>query len=219
MNKQIRVFLAEDQTILRDSLCLLINAEPDLKVVGQASDGEEAVHKVGKLRPDIVVMDLSMPVMDGVQATQAIKQAYPEIKVVILTVDEGKSQIRRVIQAGASGYVVKRSAAEELIQALRTVAVKGVYLDTIAAAKLLGPAKPSRVAESKVAVLSDREAEVIQLIALGFANKEIAAQLELSVKTVETFKTRSMEKLGLRSRVDIVRYAVDHGWLSPKGSA
>jgi DNA-binding NarL/FixJ family response regulator len=216
MTKPIRVLIAEDQTILRESLRVLISTEPDLAVVGEASDGEEAVHKVAKLRPDIVVLDVSMPLMDGVQATQLIKRAYPDMKVVILSVHETRSQIRRVIQAGASGYVVKRSAAEELIQALRTVAAKGVYLDAIVAGKLLGPAKPSRVAEPSGASLSDREAEVLRLIALGFANKEIASQLDLSVKTVETFKTRSMEKLGLRSRVDIVRYAVDRGWLLPR---
>jgi DNA-binding NarL/FixJ family response regulator len=215
MSRKLRVLLAEDQTILREGLKVLIASEPDMEVVGEAGDGEEAVRRVGTARPDIVVMDVSMPRLDGVQATQAIKRANSEVKVLALTVHENKSQIRRVLQAGASGYVVKRSAAEELIQALRTVAAKGVYLDPIVAERLLGPAKPPAAGSPNGEALSDRETEVLRLIALGYANKEIADQLGLSVKTVETFKTRSMEKLGLRSRVDIVRHAMDRGWLLP----
>lgn len=212
--KTLRVFLAEDQTILRHSLKALITNEPDLEVVGEASDGEEAARLVQSLRPDIVVMDISMPGMDGVQATLRIKRTCPEVKVLALSVHETRSYIRGILQAGASGYVVKRSAAEELIQALRALAVKGVYLDPIVAAKLVGSLKPPAATRSGPEPLSDREAEVLRLIAMGYANKEVAAQLDLSVKTVETFKTRSMEKLGLRSRVDIVRHAVDCGWLT-----
>lgn len=215
MTKKLRVFLAEDQTILRHSLKALIANEGDMEVVGEAGDGAEAVRQVKTLQPDLVVMDVSMPQMDGVQATLAIRQALPRVKVLALTVHETKSHIRRVLQAGASGYVVKRSAAEELIQALRAVAKEGVYLDPIVAAKLVGPAKAPAAPEPNGEALSDREAEVLRLIALGHANKEIATQLELSVKTVETFKTRSMAKLGLRSRVDIVRYAMNRGWLVP----
>lgn len=215
MTKKLRVFLAEDQTILRESLKVFIANEPGIEVVGEAADGAETVRLVKSLRPEIVVMDLSMPAMDGVQATHAIKQACPEVKVLVLTVHETKSHIRRVLQAGASGYVVKRSAAEELIQALHAVAVKGVYLDPIVAVKLVGSKKPLVAFEANGEALSDREAEVLRLIALGHANKEIAVQLGLSVKTVETFKTRSMEKLGLRSRVEIVRYAMNRGWLLP----
>ena len=213
--KKLRVFLAEDQTILRESLKSLIESRPDLEVVGEAGDGAEAVRQVRSLRPDIVVMDVSMPLMDGVQATLEIKRVCPEVKVLVLTVHETKAHIRRVLQAGASGYVVKRSAAEELIQALHAVAAEGVYLDPIVASRLVAAASPPPATESSGETLSDRETEVLRLIALGYANKEIAARLDLSVKTVETFKTRSMEKLGLRSRVDIVRHAVDRGWLTP----
>lgn len=213
--KKLRVFLVEDQTILRHSLRTLIAHEPDLEVVGEASDGEEAVRQIKPLCPDLVVMDISMPRMDGVQATIAVRRACPDAKVLALTVHEAKSQIRRVLQAGASGYIVKRSAAEELIQALRAVAVKGVYLDPIVAAKLVGKTKPPIAAKPGSGTLSDRESEVLRLIALGYSNKEIAAQLDLSVKSVETFKARSMEKLGLLSRVDIVRYAMDCRWLTP----
>lgn len=217
MNKQ-RVLLAEDQTILRESLKVLIGSEPDLEVVGEAGDGEQAVRLVQSLQPDIVVMDLSMPRLDGVQATQTIRRLCPNVKILALTVHETKSHIRRVLQAGASGYVVKRSAAEELIQALHAVAAEGVYLDPIVTEKLITGPKPPAAAKPNGETLSDREAEVLRLIALGYANKEIAAQLNLSVKTVETFKTRALEKLGLRSRVDIVRYAMDRGWLTPPAS-
>lgn len=213
--KTLRIILVEDQTILRHSLKVLIASEPDLEVVGEAGDGEQAVRLVQTLRPDIVVMDISLPGMDGVQATQAIKRSYPDVKVLALSVHETRSCIRGILQAGASGYVVKRSAAEELIQALRVLASNGVYLDPIVAAKLVGATKPPSAPRVGVNTLSDREAEVMRLIALGYANKEIAAQLDLSVKTVETFKARSMEKLDLRSRVDIVRHAVDCGWLRP----
>ena len=160
-------------------------------------------------------MDLSMPGMDGVQATQSIKEKCPEVRVLALSVHETKTHIRRVLQAEASGYVVKSSAAETLIQAIHAVAADGVYLDPIVAAKLIGAPRSSTASPAPGGTLSDREAEVLRLIAMGYANKEIAAQLNLSVKTVETFKARSMEKLGLRSRVDIVHHAVERGWLSP----
>jgi DNA-binding NarL/FixJ family response regulator len=215
MKSKVQILLAEDQTILRAGLKVLITKEPDIEVVGEAGDGEEAVRLARTLQPDIVVMDVSMPRIDGVQATLAIRRDCPAVKVLALSVHETKSQIRRVLQAGASGYVVKRSAAEELIQALRAVAVKGVYLCPLVAAKLLGAPKPPVPAEPCSEMLSEREAEVLRLIALGYANKEIAARIDLSVKTVETFKMRSMAKLGFRSRVDIVRYAMSRGWLRP----
>ena len=215
MMKKLRVFLAEDQTILRHSLKALISNEPDFEVVGEAGDGEETVRLVNSLRPDIVIMDISMPRMDGIQATLAIKKSCPEVRILALTVHETKSQIRRVLQVGASGYVAKRSAADDLIQALHSVAAEGVYLDPIVAEKLIAGSKPQTDSKITDKILSEREAEVLRLIAMGYANKEIARQLELSVKTVETFKARSMEKLGLRSRVEIVHYAIEHGWLTP----
>lgn len=215
MTKKLRIVLVEDQTILRHSLKVLIENGSGMKVVGEADDGTEAVRLAQELRPDIAVVDISLPTMDGTEATRAIKQACPEVKILVLSVHETKGHIRRMLQAGASGYVVKRSAAEELLQALRAVAANGVYLDPIVTAKLVGANKAPVAAETKVEKLSDRETAVLRLIALGHANKEIAAQFNLSVKTVETFKTRSMEKLGLRSRVEIVRYAMNRGWLMP----
>lgn len=213
--KKLRLILVEDQTILRHSLNALISSEPDLDVVGETGSAEEAVRLVGSLRPDLVVMDVSLPGMDGVEATQVIKRECPEVRVLALSVHETRNHMRKMLQAGASGYVVKRSAADVLIQAPRAVAAEGVYLDPIVAAKLLGNAGPRHAPPSRAERLSDREAEVLRLIALGYANKEIAARLDLSVKTVETFKARAMEKIGLRSRVDIVRHAMECGWLVP----
>lgn len=217
--KKLRVFLVEDQTILRESLKSLLENQRDLEVVGEAADGEDAVPKIKSLGPDVVIMDISMPRMDGVEATLEIKRACRDVKVLALTVHETKSHIRRVLQAGASGYIVKRSAAEELITAIHAVAAEGVYLDPIVTTKLVsGPAAPASQVPNGES-LSERESEVLRLIALGHANKEIAEHLNVSVKTVETFKTRATEKLGLRSRVDIVRHAMDHGWLtSAEGS-
>ena len=214
MTRTLRIVLVEDQTILRQSLRVLVEAEPDLEVVGEAGDGGEGVRQAELLRPDVVVMDVSMPQMDGVQATEAIRRAFPDVKVVILSVHETRGHVRRALQAGASGYVVKRSAAEVLIQALRAVATKGVYLDPIVAPVLVADSRPLPDATPSGEELSEREAEVLRLIARGYANKEIAAQLDVSVKTIETFKARAMEKLGLRSRVDIVRHAVAQGWLA-----
>jgi len=212
--KKLRIFITEDQTILRESLRALIAHERDFEVVGLAGDGEEAVKKVRRLRPDIVVMDISIPRMDGAHATLAIKQTCPDTKVLVLSVHESKSRVRQLLQAGASGYVVKRSAAEELIHALRAIAAKGVYLDPIVAAKLAGGVVTAAKGIDRHEKLSQRETEVLRAIALGYVNKEIAAQLNLSTKTVETFKRRSMQKLGFNSRVDIVRYAVESGWLT-----
>lgn len=214
--KRIRVFLAEDQTILRHSLRAVMAQEADLEVVGEAGDGEAAVQQVSVLQPEVVVMDISLPGLDGEQATRAIKQACPAVKVLVLSVHETKHHVQKLLRAGASGYVVKRSAAGELIQALRAMATEGTYLDRIASARLFGTPKTAPATKPDGEKLTAREGEVLRFIALGYVNKEIAAQLNLSVKTVDTFKTRGMEKLGLHSRVDIVRHALQCGWLTAR---
>jgi DNA-binding NarL/FixJ family response regulator len=212
---KLRVYLADDHAIVRAGLKALINSEPQMEVSGEAGDGRTACQEVQELQPDVVVMDVSMPQMNGAQATAQLKQACPSVKVLALTVHEDKGYLRLLLEAGASGYVLKRAAAEELIHAIRTVAAGGVYLDPALAGKVVGsfvraPAG-KRVLEG--GDLSDREVEVVRLIAAGHSNKEIASRLSLSVKTVETYKARSMEKLGLDSRADLVRYALQRGWL------
>jgi len=212
---KLRVFLADDHAVVREGLKALVNAQPDMEVSGEAADGRSAFQQVQKLQPDVVIMDVSMPEMNGAEATEQLKQARPRVKVLALTVHEDKGYLRQLLEAGASGYMLKRAAAEELIRAIRTVAAGGIYLDPTLAGKVVGSfvRNPAGKGGSESMELSERETEVLRLIAAGHSNKEIANRLNLSVKTVETYKARSMEKLGLRGRAEIVRYALQHGWL------
>jgi DNA-binding NarL/FixJ family response regulator len=208
---KIRVLLADDHAIVREGLRSLVNAQPEMEVVGEAGDGTAAVALTAELDPDVVVVDVSMPGLGGAQVTAQLRAARADRKVLVLTVHEDKGYLRQLLEAGASGYVLKRAAASELVQAIRAVAGGGTYIDPALAASVVDDFV--RPAVEPAAELSEREAEVVRLIALGYSNKEIAAQLKLSVKTVETYKTRSMEKLRIHSRVDIVRYAAQRGWL------
>jgi DNA-binding NarL/FixJ family response regulator len=212
---KLRVYLADDHAVVRSGLKALINAQPDMEVSGEAGDGRTACDQVQELQPDVVVMDVSMPKLNGAQATVQLKQACPKVKVLALTVHEDKGYLRLLLEAGASGYVLKRAAAEDLIHAIRTVAAGGLYLDPALAGQVVGSFVRSPAGERapEGGDLSDREAEVVRLIAAGYSNKEIASRISLSVKTVETYKARSMEKLGLESRADLVRYALQRGWL------
>jgi two-component system response regulator NreC len=211
----LRIFLADDHIVLREGLKSLINAQPDLEVVGEAGNGQEALQKVQDLHPDVVLMDLSMPEMNGLRATEHLKQLCPQVKVLALTALEDQDYFRQLLKMGASGYLLKHAAAEELIQAIRRVAAGGIYLDPSLAGAVVDNyiREPSSTATGRESDLSDRETEVLRLIAWGYTNKEIAAQLHISTKTVETHKTNLMSKLDLSSRADIVRYASRRGWL------
>lgn len=216
--KKLRIILADDHRILREGLRALIDSQPDMEVADEAADGVEAIEKARKILPDVVIMDIGMPKMDGAQATEFLKRELPQIKVLALTVQEDTGYLSQMLKANASGYVLKRAAADELINAIRIVAAGGHYLDpeltTRFVANHFGPQQVT--AEEKHPPLSKREQDVMRLIAWGYTNKEIAATLKISVKTVETYKARLMVKLDLRSRVDIVRYALRHGWLDEK---
>ncbi len=213
MNK-LKIFLADDHAIVREGMKRLIDAESDMEIIGEAADGREAVERATAACPDVAVMDVSMPQLNGAQATQRLKQACPRVAVLALTVHEDKSYLRELLEAGASGYVLKRAAADDLIRAIRAVAAGGLYVDPHVAAKVVsGFVQPKSRNANGTAELSDRETEVLRLTAQGHSNKEISAQLSVSVKTVETYKARAMEKLGLKSRVDIVRDAAERGWL------
>jgi DNA-binding NarL/FixJ family response regulator len=211
----LRVVLADDHAVVREGLKALVNAQPDMKVVGEAADGESAWQAAQTLAPDVLVMDLSMPVLGGVEATERVRRDCPEVKVLALTVHEERVYLTRLLRAGASGYVLKRAAAAELVRAVRTVAAGGTYIDpSLAGAVVAGYLDAEATADQPPHdALSDREREVLLRIAKGFSNKEVAAELGLSVKTVETYKARVVEKLHLRTRVDIVRYAAAQGWL------
>ena len=212
---KLRIFLADDHAVVREGLKSLVEAQPDMQVTGEAGDGQTTCELVPALRPDVVIMDVSMPGMSGARAAEQLRQACPEVKVLALTVHEDKGYLRQLLEAGAAGYVLKRAAADELIRAIRTVAAGGVYLDPALAGTVVGGfvRKPAGKGVSEAGDLRDREAEVVRLVAAGHSNKEIAGRLGLSVKTVETYKARSLEKLGLRSRADLVRYALGRGWL------
>jgi len=210
--KKLRVYLADDHPVVRNGLRALLDAEPDLEVVGEAYDGEGAVRGAREHRPDVVVMDVSMPGVGGAAATERIRADCPAVRVVALTAHEDRGYLRRLLDAGAAGYVLKRSAAEDLVRAVRCVAAGEVYLDPDVAGQVA--AAVGRPGGGAAARLSDQEEKVLRRIALGHLVKQIAADLEVTVRTIETYKARGMEKLGLRTRADVVRYAVQHGWLT-----
>lgn len=215
MNK-LRILLVEDHETIRDGLKLLINSAPDMETVGEAENGRIALQLASKLLPDVVVMDVSMPEMNGLSATKKLKQKYPEVKVVILTRHTDDGYLQQLLQAGTSGYVLKQSKSDELLRAIRAVASGQTYLDPAITTKVVTQFRGSGQAHRGVtadANLSDRETEILRLIAWGHINKEIAARLDLSVKTVEAHKANGMRKMGMKSRVDIVRYAMLQGWL------
>ena len=213
---KVRVLLADDHAVVRAGLRALFDAQPDLEVVGEASDGESACRMTKELLPNVVVMDVSMPGLAGDQAAEQIKRDCPNVKVLALTIFEDKNHLRKLLKAGASGYVLKLATSDELIRAVRVVAAGGVYLDAVVAGKVVGDIVNEGPTKDRAddAHLTERELHVMQRVARGFSNKEIAAQLDISVKTVETHKLRSMEKLGLRGRAEVVEYALQHGWLA-----
>ena len=213
--KKIRVVLADDHPVVREGLKTLVNDNPHMEVVGEACDGASACEVVKELQPDVLVVDISMPRMNGVQTTQWVKRECPKTKVLALTLHDEKSYLQQLLEAGASGYVLKRSPADELLRAIRSVSMGGTHLDPAIAGRVVGvfSARNRTSKSDRGTKLSERENEVLRLIALGFTNKEMGAQLDLSVKTVETYKARILAKLHLSSRADIVRYAIEQGWM------
>ena len=212
--RPLRILLADDHVTVRQGLKLLVDGERDMEVVGEASDGEEAVQRARQLKPDVVVMDISMPGMNGLVATRALKKIQPDAVIVTLTRHGDNAYLQELLRAGVSGYVLKRSAPTELLHAIRATAAGGQYLDTsLTAGVTAGLAGKDPRAKTPATALTDREAAVLRLIASGYSNKEIAAQLSLSVKTVEAHKANAMRKLELTGRIDIVKYAILQGWL------
>jgi two-component system, NarL family, response regulator NreC len=211
----VNVFLVDDHMVVREGLKTLIAAQPDMAVVGEAGDGETAWPQIQACLPDVVIMDISMPGMNGIQATERLKQLCPEVKVLVLSVHDDTSYLRQMLAVGAAGYILKHTAADALIQAIRIVAAGGLYLEPSLAEHVVGRyvRRPAAVTELLGAELSEREREVVERVVQGYSNKDIATQLSLSVKTVETYRARALEKLGLTSRAALVRYALERGWL------
>ncbi len=216
--KKLRVFIADDQQVVREGIKMLINAQPDMEIIGEAGDGGEARRLCKDLMPDIVIMDVSLPDLNGAQVTEHLRVDSPQSKVLALSASQDEAHIEQLLNSGATGYVLKKAIAEELIIAIRTVSRGGIHIDPEIADKVVNGLPLSQHNHASLhnhgnESLSNREQEVLRLIAWGHTNKEIATLLQLSVKTVESHKTRLMEKLGFAARTDIVRYALRRGWL------
>jgi len=211
---RLRIFLADDHAVLREGVKALVDEHSDMVVVGEADSGRAVIQQVRECRPDVVVMDISMPDMDGAQATEAIQQVCPEIKILILTIHQDEGYVRLLLKKGAAGYALKSAVKDELIYAIRHIAGGGIYIDRELSQQIVQNTvqQPAMDIEHE-SVLSERELEVLRLVAWGHTNKEIAQQLHVGVRSVETYKNRMMEKLGFKNRTQVVRYAVRRGWL------
>jgi len=207
-----RVLIADDHAVVRAGLRALLGAEPSLELVGEASGGVEAVELALRLRPDILLLDMSMPDQDGLAVTRQVRAQVPAARILILTVHEDVGLLREAIKAGASGYVVKRAAEAELIAAIATVLRGDLYVDPALLPSLLGEEAPKAAPEEDAREpLTPRESEVLRLIAQGYTNRQIGEALTLSVRTVEGHRANLSAKLGMHSRVELVRYAREHG--------
>jgi len=213
----IRILIADDHGVIRAGLRALLDGLPEITVVGEASDGSEALSKAVELKPDIVLMDLSMPLMGGIETTRQLTQNKPGIRILILTVHEDESLLKEAIRAGAAGYIVKRAAQEDLLHAIRVVARGDLYVHpSMTRALFTEPTPISTSKVSEVETLTLREIEVLQLLAKGYTNRQIAEQLSLSPRTVEGHRANLSGKLGLHSRVELVEYAEMHGLLKSR---
>jgi len=211
-SRPLRVFVVEDHALVREGIVMLINAQTDMNVVGSAGDGENAWRSLREVMPDVVVLDVALPQLNGAQVAARIKAGCSGVRVLGLSAYGDAAHVRAFVEAGASGYVLKHAAAQELCEAIRTVAKGGTFFAP-ETAPLVGEGEAGQVFEDDVP-LSAREVEVVCLVAWGYSNKDIAARLHVSTKTIEGYKTRLFEKLNLTSRVELVRYALKRGWLS-----
>ena len=211
--RKIKVLLVDDHAILRDGIRALLDLKDDLEIVGEASEGKEAVEKAKELAPDVVVMDIAMPGIDGLEATRRIKKKYPQIQVLVLTQHDDKEYVLSAIKAGASGYVPKRALGSELVSAIRAVQKGESFLYPSAAAALIEKYREQAEVEPYVH-LTSREREVLTLIAEGQTSRQIAEKLFVSIKTVQGHRTKIMEKLDIHNRAELVKYAVRKGLVS-----
>jgi DNA-binding NarL/FixJ family response regulator len=214
MTGKTSVVLADDHPIVLNGLRNLIQAESDLDLLGEASAGLAALRLIREKQPDVAVLDISMPELNGIALSRRLAQEMPSVRVLVLTLHEDRAYLKQALEAGVRGYVLKRSAAENLVQAIRAIVMGGLYVDPAIANRMFDdhPKRGGRLSGSEPD-LTDREAEVLKLVALGFTNKEIARRLDVGVKSIETYKARGSEKLGLQTRAQIVRYAAAQGWL------
>jgi DNA-binding NarL/FixJ family response regulator len=216
VNTRTRVVLADDHPIVLNGLRSLIAAEQDLELVGEASSGLEAFKIIRQKLPDVAVIDISMPELNGVLLSRRLAKEAPSVKVLILTLHEDRAYLRQAIEAGARGYLLKRSAAENLVGAMRAVVTGGLYVDPAITCHLFDSSsrQGTGLRTARMPELTDRESDVLKLVALGYTNKEIAGRLDVGIKSVETYKSRGVEKLGLKTRAELVRFASGQGWLA-----
>ncbi len=216
MTGKLRIIIAEDHETVRDGLKLIIESQDDMEVVGEAGDGREAIRLAEELKPDIVLMDVSMPVLNGLTASAKLNRILPDIKILTLTRHTDEAYLQELLEAGVSGYVLKQSASTELLRAIRAVAAGDKYLDPAITGKIFNnyTEKTAKMrGEMHGAKLTGRESETLRLIALGYSNREIAEQFDLSVKTIETHKANAQKKLDINSRKEIISYAILQGWM------
>ncbi|MFN2154906.1 MAG: response regulator [Anaerolineae bacterium] len=219
---KIRLLVVDDHPVVRAGLRTLLGAQPGMEVVGEAEDGETAIRRAAELEPDVVVMDITMGDVSGIQATRQIRQRLPETKVLVLTMHDNEEYLRQMLEAGATGYVLKQAVDSELAVAIRAVQRGEVYLYSSFTKVLLGDLagddeESDEEGRNSYERLSQREQEVLRQVALGYTNQQIADQLYLSVKTVETYRGRVMAKLNLESRAALVRYALRHRLMDGEG--
>ena len=212
-----RVLLVEDHVIVRQGIKALFSDEPDLEIVGEADDGRAALQSVSELEPDVVLMDISMPGLNGIEATRQIRQNHPEVRVVVLSMHSNEEYVFQVLRAGASGYVLKQSDSSEVLTAIRAALAGGSFLSPPISRTVIDDyvrRAEARGGDEDLELLTSREREVLQLLAEGLSNREIAEQLNISIKTVETHRSNMMGKLGVSSKTELVKYALRKGWAS-----
>jgi len=216
VTEKIRIVLADDHPIVLDGLRNLIRAERDFELVGEAGSGLVALKVIRESRPDVAVLDISMPELNGIVLSRRLAADMPGLRLLVLTLHEDRAYLNQALEAGVRGYVLKRSAVENLVQAIRAVMVGGIYIDPAIVGRVFESKQINRRLAARKGVspaLTDREADVLKLASLGFTNKEIASRLDVGVKSIETYKARGLEKLGLKTRAELVRYASGQGWL------
>ena len=217
MAGQTRLVLADDHPIFLGGLRTLLSAENDFEIVGEADTGPAALRLVLEKRPDVAILDVTIPQLNGIAVARRIGEDCPGTRILMLTLHEDRAYLHQALQAGVQGYVLKRSASAFLVQAIRAIMITGIYIDPAIAGRMFD-SQVNRIRQLPPAgvlpELTTREVEVLKLIAAGLSNKEIARKLDIGVKSVETFKARAVEKLGLKSRAEVVRYAIREGWLA-----
>jgi len=216
--RRIRLLLVDDHAMVREGIRNLLELQADMTVVGEAATGREAIEKARALKPAVVVLDVSLPDLEGRRVAREVRAVAPSARIVVLTAHEDEDSMLHLCQAGVSGYVLKHSSTAELIEAIRTAAMGKVHFDANLAGKVIAHQLGHKSTRNQPLELSEREVEVVRLVAWGHSNKEIGSVLGISVKTVETYKARIAEKQHLLTRNDMVRFAMSHGWMNPPES-